>query len=89
MVVAFTGGLADTVEPLTNSTGNGFVFREYQVAGLVSGIREALAFYGRPLRTRARIVRRVMTESAARFTIARTVDQYLDLYQEILGQKVV
>ncbi len=87
-IVRKTGGLADTVEPLTTSKGNGFVFREYQVAGLVGGIREALAFYARPLRTRARIVRRVMTESSEQFTIARTVDQYVDLYQEILGQEV-
>jgi glycogen synthase len=83
-----TGGLADTVEPLAPSKGNGFLFREYQVAGLVGGIREALAFYARPLRTRARILRRVMTESSEQFTIARTVDQYIDLYEEILGQKV-
>jgi glycogen synthase len=88
-IVRKTGGLADTVEPLTPSTGNGFVFRDYQVAALVEAIREALAFYARPLRTRARIVRRVMRESAERFTIARTVDQYIDLYQEILEKKVV
>jgi ADP-glucose type glycogen/starch synthase len=87
-IVRKTGGLADTVEPLTASEGNGFVFREYQVAGLVEAIREALAFYARPLRTRARILRRIMLESSQRFTIARTVDQYIDLYQEILGQKV-
>ena len=87
-IVRKTGGLADTVEPLTASKGNGFVFREYQVAGLVEGIREALAFYARPLRTRASILRRIMVESSQRFTIARTVDQYIDLYQEILGQKV-
>jgi len=29
-----------------------------------------------------------MTESSEQFTIARTVDQYVDLYQEILGQRV-
>jgi ADP-glucose type glycogen/starch synthase len=87
-IVRKTGGLADTVEPLTESKGNGFVFREYQVAGLVEGIREALAFYARPLRTRARILRRVMIDSSQRFTIARTVDQYIDLYQEILDQRV-
>jgi glycogen synthase len=76
------------VEPLTETTGNGFVFQAYQVAALVEGIREALAFYARPLRTRARILQRVMLVSSQRFTIARTVDQYIDLYQEILGQEV-
>mgnify|MGYP001817647548 FL=1 len=29
-----------------------------------------------------------MVDSAQRFTIARTVDQYIDLYEEILGQRV-
>jgi ADP-glucose type glycogen/starch synthase len=88
-IVRKTGGLADTVAPLTPSKGNGFLFREYQVAGLVEAIREALAFYAQPLRLRARILRRVMLESSQQFTIARTVDQYINLYQEILGEKVV
>jgi glycogen synthase len=83
-----TGGLADTVEPLTESKGNGFVFQEYHVAGLIGGIREALEFYALPLKSRVRILQRVMVEGSQRFTIARTVDQYLDLYEEILGQKV-
>ena len=69
-IVRKTGGLADTVDPLTATTGNGFVFREYQVAGLVKGIREALDFYAKPLRARAKILRRVMVDSAQRFTIA-------------------
>jgi ADP-glucose type glycogen/starch synthase len=87
-IVRKTGGLADTVEPLTASKGNGFVFREYQVTGLIEAIREALAFYEQPLRPRAKILRRVMTDSFERFNIARTVDQYIDLYEEILGQRV-
>jgi len=87
-IVRKTGGLADTVEPLTASEGNGFVFRDYQVGGLVEGIRQALAFYARPLRPRAKVLRRVMIESSQQFTIGRTVDQYIDLYQEILGQSV-
>ena len=29
-----------------------------------------------------------MRDSAERFTIARTVDQYIELYEEILGEKV-
>jgi len=87
-IVRKTGGLADTVEPLTETGGNGFVFREYQVAGLVGAIREALAFYEKPLRTRARILRRIMIESFLRFNIGRTVDRYVELYEEILGQRV-
>jgi ADP-glucose type glycogen/starch synthase len=87
-IVRKTGGLADTVETLTSSKGNGFVFREYQVAGLVGGIREALEFYARPVRTRAKILRKIMIDSSQRFNIARTVDQYIDVYEEILGQKV-
>jgi glycogen synthase len=87
-IVRKTGGLADTVEPLTPSKGNGFLFREYQVAALVEAIRQALAFHAGPLKSRARTVQRVMAESSERFTIAQTVDQYLDLYEEILGKKV-
>jgi starch synthase/alpha-amylase len=88
-IVRKTGGLADTVEPLTPSKGNGFVFVDYKAEDLARGIREALAFHARPLRTRSRILRRVMKESAERFNIKRTVDQYIELYEEILGQSVV
>jgi glycogen synthase len=87
-IVRKTGGLADTVEPLTPSKGNGFVFSDYTAAGLAGGIREALVFHARSLRNRSAIVRRVMRDSAQSFTIARTVDQYIELYQEILGEKV-
>ncbi|MDB4433211.1 glycogen/starch synthase, partial [bacterium] len=88
-IVRKTGGLADTVEPLTPSRGNGFVFLDYTAEDLAGGIRGALTFHARPLRTRSRILRRVMKESAEQFTIKRTVDQYIELYEEILGQNVV
>jgi ADP-glucose type glycogen/starch synthase len=87
-IVRKTGGLADTVEPLTPSKGNGFVFRDYTASGLAGGIREALAFHARSLRNRSGILRRVMKDGAQRFTITRTVDQYIELYEEILGEKV-
>ena len=83
-----TGGLADTVEPLTPSKGNGFVFSDYTARGLAGGIREALAFHARPFRNRFGILRRVMRDSGQRFTITQTVDQYIELYEEILGEKV-
>jgi ADP-glucose type glycogen/starch synthase len=87
-IVRKTGGLADTVETLTQSKGNGFVFEDYTSSSLAGGIREALAFHARPLRSRSGILRRVMRDSAQRFTITRTVDQYIDLYEEILGEEV-
>jgi starch synthase len=49
-VVRATGGLADTVEdfdPLT-STGNGFLFHEYQPTEMVNALRRALAAYRQP-----------------------------------------
>jgi starch synthase len=87
-IVRRTGGLADTVQPLTPTSGNGFVFDDYSSRALAGAIREALAFHARPVRDRAAILRRVMRESDQRFTIKRTVDQYIELYEEILGEKV-
>jgi glycogen synthase len=61
-IVRKTGGLADTVEPLTETTGN----------GLSSGSTRSRVWSGRfarrsclrkPLRTRARVLRRIMIES--------------------------
>ena len=57
-------------------------------AFLVTLDREALAFHARPFRSRFGILRRVMRESGQRFTITQTVDQYIQLYEEILGEKV-
>ena len=71
---------------LTPSTRNGFFFRDYTEEGLAEGIREALAFHARSLRNRPWMLRRVMRDGAQRFTITRTVDQYVELYEDVLGE---
>lgn len=49
-VVRATGGLADTIQHFDRDTGlgNGSVFRDADVGGLLWGIREALSWYDRP-----------------------------------------
>lgn len=88
-IVRKTGGLADTVFPLGRPDGNGFVFERFHADGLAAAIRDALAFYARPKDERDARLADIMETSFDRFTIGRTVSHYIDLYEDILGEKVV
>lgn len=88
-IVRKTGGLADTVFPLGRPDGNGFVFERFQPEALHAAIREALDFYARPPAERDRALADIVEASFERFTIGKTVSHYIDLYEDILGQKVV
>ncbi len=50
-VVRGTGGLAETVHPFNpdTSTGNGFVFREYSSPAMLGALKDALAYYKKPV----------------------------------------
>jgi len=90
-VVNGTGGLADTVEDLSipADTGNGFVFRVYDAAGLRWGIDQAMAFYRLPPDLRAGQIRRVMAESRARFNHQVTARAYFGIYEKMLARPIV
>lgn len=88
-IVRKTGGLADTVFPLDRPDGNGFVFDRFHPDHLDRSIREALDFYARPPAERDTRLVGIVETSFDRFTIGKTVSHYIDLYEDILGQKVV
>jgi ADP-glucose type glycogen/starch synthase len=88
-VVRRTGGLADTVFPLDRPDGNGFVFDRFEPGALGASIREALAFYRAPIPGRDARLAAIIEDSFGRFTIAKTVSRYIELYEDILGEKVV
>jgi starch synthase len=46
-------------------------------------------FYNLPDRTKAKQIKRVMTESAVQFTYAATARQYIELYEKMLKRPLI
>ena len=90
-VVHDTGGLHDTVAHLDPAagTGNGFVFRNYNSAGLAWAIDEAMRFWEAPADLRAREVARVMRDGKARFNHNVCAHRYIAIYEKMLRRDLV
>jgi starch synthase/alpha-amylase len=86
-----TGGIHDTISDLDveNNAGNGFLFNTFDANGLFYAINQAMSFYNLPDRTKAKQIKRVMTESAAQFTHAATARQYIELYEKMLKRPLI
>ena len=86
-----TGGIHDTIKDLNveNNSGNGFLFKTFDANGLFYAINQAMNFYNLPDRTKAKQIKRVMTESAAQFTHAATARQYIELYEKMLKRPLI
>lgn len=95
-IVRRTGGLADTVDQLSNNglMGNGFVFQDFIPSGLWYAIQKAMSFYRKDKNFRLGVQKRIMKESFARFNIEETAKKYIEVYEMIFrkldpGIKVV
>ncbi len=90
-VVHDTGGLHDTVEPLSEdgTSGNGFVFSVYGSDGLAWAMEQAMAFHASPTEHRQTQIARVMRESKARFNHAVCARSYMDIYERMLKRPLV
>jgi len=86
-----TGGIHDTISDLDveNNSGNGFLFKTFDANGLFWAINQAMNFYNLPDSIKARQIKRVMTESAAKFTHAATARQYIELYEKMLQRRLI
>jgi starch synthase/alpha-amylase len=86
-----TGGLHDTVEHLdmARGSGNGFLFRHFDSAGLYWAIEQAMAFHAQPGALKAVQIERIMRESGRRFTHAVTASQYIELYERMLQRPLI
>jgi len=82
-IVHFTGGLADTVIQWNGKTGNGFTFRNYQVEALLEAVFEAMQVYKRPDKWQEVILNGMNSD----FSWDKTVNDYLDLYERLVGEK--
>ncbi len=90
-IVHDTGGLHNTIDhlDLTGNRGNGFVFRNYNSAGLLWAIDEALRFWQLPVAERQAQVQRVMREGQARFNHQVCARHYIDIYENMLHRELV
>lgn len=90
-VVHDTGGIHDTITHLDVDahTGNGFVFKTYDAAGLYWAITQAMAFFSRPEAEKNEQIRRIMEQSVATFNHANTARQYIDLYEKMLERPLI
>jgi ADP-glucose type glycogen/starch synthase len=90
-IVHDTGGLHDTVSPLSvdSGTGNGFVFTVHDANGLRWAMEQAMAFHRQSAAIKKQQIARIMKESAVRFTHAVTAQQYIDLYEKMLKRPLV
>lgn len=80
------GAIRDAVIPLApaDGTGNGFLFRVFDVTGLVWAVDQAMAFFGLSPAARTRQVQRIMAQSLYREDSYQTAFQYIDLYGRML-----
>jgi glycogen synthase len=90
-VARATGGIYDTVRPLSveSSKGNGFPFEHYDSCGLRWAIDRAMDFFVLPRRTREREIRRIMRESRLEFCHDQVARHYMDLYEAMLARPLV
>lgn len=82
-VVREVGGLADTIVEFDPDTGkgNGFVFKEYDAAALMSTIRRAVSTY-----QRRRVWTKIMKNGmAADFSWASSAGKYVNLFESLAG----
>ncbi len=86
-----SGGLHDTVEPLSpdGRRGNGFRFEVHDASGLRWAMVQAMEFHAREPSVKAETLRRVMQEASARFTHAETARRYVHLYERMLARPLV
>ena len=86
-----TGGIHDTIRDLDveNNSGNGFLFNTFDANGLFWAIDQAMNFYNLPDHLKAKQIERIMIESSATFTHAKTARQYIELYEKMLKRRLI
>lgn len=90
-IVHGTGGLYDTVQPMSvdQAQGNGFRFDHYCAEGFRWAIDQAMEFHGIDGATRDQQICRVMRESAVRFSHKEVARRYIEIYEQMLERPLV
>lgn len=86
-----TGGLHDTITPLTiaEDTGNGFLFNDFDGNALEWAVNEAVKFYELPETVKGKQISRIMRESKETFNLTETAKNYINLYEKMLKRPLL
>ncbi|MBN1382112.1 MAG: glycogen/starch synthase [Deltaproteobacteria bacterium] len=89
-----TGGYHDKIRELRlreegapQSVGNGFLFRDYDSAGLWYALEKSLTFHRRPLDVREPQLRRIMKEAREKNDLGNMIAAYIRIYERLNGGK--
>jgi glycogen synthase len=87
-----TGGRHDKIRELTlgssgetSDTGNGFLFRDYDVNGLWYGLTRTVQFHRLSPEIRERQIKRIMRETRQVHHPEKMVDRYVEAYETLSG----
>jgi glycogen synthase len=85
-----TGGYHDKIRDITfrdnseaNDTGNGFLFRDYDVNGLWYGLTRTVHFHRLSPEIRERQIKRIMRETRQVHDPEKMVDRYIEAYETL------
>lgn len=86
-----TGGLHDTVWNLSadGSTGNGFIFKDYDSNALRWAIDQAVLFHRKDAAFKEKAVSRVMQESLTSFNHSVCAREYIKIYESMLSRPLI
>lgn len=73
----------------SKNSGNGFIFNNLDVNGLLWAVEEAMTFYRAPRTVRRAQLNRLMAESLRKYDHSQTVNQYVRLYEAMLQRPFV
>ena len=87
-----TGGYHDKIQELRlevdgapKDSGNGFLFRDYDVGGLWYGLHRSVEFHRRSREVREKQLRRIMKNVRKKHSLDRMVDEYIAVYERLNG----
>ena len=79
-IVRETGGLFDSIKPFTETTGNGYTFKNYNACEMLSAIKQALNEYADPIL----FEKRRLAAITADFTWDQSAKVYAKLYHSLI-----
>jgi glycogen synthase len=87
-----TGGYHDKIHELRmkedgsfTDSGNGFLFRDYDIGGLWYALEKSLTFHRRPAEIRKEHIRRIMREARERYSLGHMIAEYVSIYEKLNG----
>jgi glycogen synthase len=89
-----TGGYHDKIRELRlreegapQSVGNGFLFRDYDSAGLLYALEKSVVFHRRPPEVKVPQILRIMKEARERYDLGNMIAAYIRIYEKLNGGK--